>query len=682
MKLERVIIKNFGVYDQVHEFKVNTYTSGKRENKNLVIVKGPNGSGKSTFFKSIALGLFGRQALGSRITQKEYDEYLYSRFHKDRLADKQKRQDEASVTLVLDYVESGIKNTIKIEREWSRSGQKVTEHLKVLKNGTPPEVQEIDYQTWLNDLIPPGLMSVLCFDAEDMNALVKAKNDEELKRVIERLLGLHLVEQLGKDLDYYIRKQGGGAKYDNLKEEVIQKQQKIDQIRNELKKIKHIKKELESEEKELNSKLNRLERDLSSEGGDYAARRPLIKERLTQLDEEIEKKETKLRELVTGLLPFALAPVLSDKLSSRLHKELELHRKQITSNFLEDKVDELSNTLSKSSIWKEHDIDKNISGKIIELIQDQLSKTSETDNSENYLVHELAENDVLKLQGWIQEAENSVPELALNLSSDLKTKRKEKHEHEEYLKRAPEDDKLEPIFDKIRESEERLSSVRKEIREKIESISSLEFKLEEVEREEEKIAEKIHTIEKEQQKLSLAQKSQKALEAYQESLAKKQLEEFCYELVECFNRICEKSQLLSQAEIDRETFEVILTDQNGEKITVDDLSMGESQIYGLSLLWALRNISGYELPLLIDTPIARLDKTHRSNFINVFLPDISEQVILFATNVEMEEQITEELEPNTAQYYELSFDEKEGSTIVAGSGYTKNPQFITEVKAS
>ena len=669
MKLKKIVIENFGVYEGVHEFDLKTNSKNKGSDQNLVIIKGPNGSGKSTFFRAVVLALFGRQALGSRISNREYEEYLLARFHKQRFADKSIKKQNVSIRLVLDYVESGKNHEITIHRYWERNGTKVTENLSLLKNDTPPDVQEVDYQTWLNDLFPPGLKTILSFDAEDMSSLIRAKNDEELKKVVKRLLGLHLVEQLEADLEYYLRNKGGGSKYNSLKDEILSKQKAIDEYNAQIKKLKNEIEENEGEEKDLTKDLKRYERELSSEGGDYAARRPLIKERIEQLDEEIEKYENKIREICTGLLPFALAPNLSQKLNKRLESELELHRKKITSEYLNEKIDVLSEKLSKSSIWKDFKLNSKQSKKMVQYLRESLEEEIEETGETKSLVHELAENDILKLQGWIQEVENSIPELGIHLSGELKEKKQEKAEHQEYLNRAPDDDKLEPLFDKIREAENRIREIRKESKKKTEELGSLQFKLEEVEREQDKLIDKLKDIEKESRKFSLAEKSQLALKSYHESLANDQLQKLCDELVTCFNRICEKNQLLSNAEIDTDTFEVTLTDKSNETMPVNDLSMGESQIYGLSLLWALRNISGYELPLLIDTPIARLDKNHRAAFIHEYLPKVSNQVLLFVTNAEMEKHIQDEFDPYIAHKYELSFKEELGSTTVIGKGY-------------
>ena len=60
----------------------------------------------------------------------------------------------------------------------------------------------------------------------------------------------------------------------------------------------------------------------------------------------------------------------------------------------------------------------------------------------------------------------------------------------------------------------------------------------------------------------------------------------------------------------------------------DELSAGEKQIYAIAILEALAKTSGRHLPIIIDTPLGRLDSEHCTKLINNYFPYASHQVII------------------------------------------------------
>lgn len=132
----------------------------------------------------------------------------------------------------------------------------------------------------------------------------------------------------------------------------------------------------------------------------------------------------------------------------------------------------------------------------------------------------------------------------------------------------------------------------------------------------------------------MAEKSKLALHAYKDALTRQRIAALEEKFVECFNTICRKEHLLTGVTINPDNFSVKLQDADGEVLSVADLSAGERQLYALALLWALRQISGQKLPLAVDTPLARLDDVHPVCFINDYMPAVSHQLLLFATDAE------------------------------------------------
>ena len=70
-------------------------------------------------------------------------------------------------------------------------------------------------------------------------------------------------------------------------------------------------------------------------------------------------------------------------------------------------------------------------------------------------------------------------------------------------------------------------------------------------------------------------------------------------------------------------FDRYLKDDSGNigSISTDSVisySKGEKQILAISILWGLSIVSGRDIPVIIDTPLSRLDSEHRKNIVEEY----------------------------------------------------------------
>ncbi len=82
------------------------------------------------------------------------------------------------------------------------------------------------------------------------------------------------------------------------------------------------------------------------------------------------------------------------------------------------------------------------------------------------------------------------------------------------------------------------------------------------------------------------------------------------------------------------------------------------------MLWALGICANTEFPLIIDTPLARLDSNHRASLINNYFPYASEQVIILSTDQEIGVSDYALLKPNIGKEYILQYHENTMSSTV------------------
>ena len=102
----------------------------------------------------------------------------------------------------------------------------------------------------------------------------------------------------------------------------------------------------------------------------------------------------------------------------------------------------------------------------------------------------------------------------------------------------------------------------------------------------------------------------------------------------------------------------------GGSIPTNRLSAGERQLLAVAILWGLAKASGRPLPVVIDTPLGRLDGTHRRHLLTRYFPDASHQVILLSTDTEITGKARDSMEDVIAHSYTLRYREDMSATTV------------------
>jgi DNA sulfur modification protein DndD len=653
MRLLSLTLNDIGLFRGRHYFDLAPSRAADGSAYNLVVIKGANGVGKSTLFQSIALALHGRLALGDRVSEKDYNDYLRQRLHRSGRGEYAGPSNEGSIALSLQYVLSGKPLRVDIERQFNREGLRVGETLIVRCDGQPPEVDAADYQAWLNDLVPPGLLSLCLFDAERLDAFSNPEqHDNRLAESLRRLLGLDIVERLQTDLDHYLFSKGGGRKgLDKLRAQVVDCQTTVDGLKAQLKELHERAQEIAAEKADLAAALAEQEQKLIAEGGLYASRRPMLQERLKVISEEIEALENELREMCGELLPFALAPELGRCLSERLKRESKARTEQAADALWQERVTELKDKLDSEKFWDGVKVSakdrKAIAGKVTRAMRKSRAAQNEP------LLHNLSDAESEKLQGWIAQATEVVPRQVKAIGERLRTLQEEKRKIEIDLKRAPDDATLAPIHAEIARLQTSLAGVEHRQSELGAQVGAFQFQFCEAERQLQRAYGEFEKARRGERQLGLAERSRAALRTYRDALVRERIAALEQALIECFNRICRKEHLLGAVHINADDFRVDMQGDGGRALSLSDFSAGERQLYALALLWALRKVSGYQLPLAIDTPLARLDETHRHRIINEYIPAVSDQVLLFATDAELNDELMAETRLNLAREYRL-----------------------------
>lgn len=105
------------------------------------------------------------------------------------------------------------------------------------------------------------------------------------------------------------------------------------------------------------------------------------------------------------------------------------------------------------------------------------------------------------------------------------------------------------------------------------------------------------------------------------------------EMARAIGAMAHKKDLFRSVEI-TDDGEVRLLGPGGQNLRDYDLSAGEKQIFTQALFAAVAAVSQRVFPLVIDTPLGRLDEEHRIGVLR-FLAERTGQVILISTDTEV-----------------------------------------------
>jgi DNA sulfur modification protein DndD len=117
-------------------------------------------------------------------------------------------------------------------------------------------------------------------------------------------------------------------------------------------------------------------------------------------------------------------------------------------------------------------------------------------------------------------------------------------------------------------------------------------------------------------------------------------------------------RLINRIQIDAD-FDLQYFDKADAPVGKANISTGMKQLSATALLWALREVSEKTVPVVIDTPLARIDRKHQENLLSMYYPNAAEQVIVLPTDSELDKDKYKLLLPRIYREYRLRNDDGE-----------------------
>lgn len=671
MILHRLTLRDFGLFSGEQTFCFTPRIKYKKR-RPVILIGGKNGTGKTTILEAVRLCLYGPRSLGNRVSRKEYDEYLASTVHHSQSTLLQ--PDGASVALEFEYAHSGDKDYYHVERRWEirqSTKEPVRESLIIHKENEPLSDFEAEHwQDFLNELIPIGLSQLFFFDGEKIQGLAEdASSPVFLADSIKSLLGVDLVERLQSDLKIYLNRAKRDAGTEQLAQDISSAEKEHRNLQTQLNFAAEKKAALEVQVGEIGSQIALQEDKIAKEGGGYARQRDKLKVRQAKLSQKISDLEKQIRDACAGLFPFALAAPLCERLRTHLIQEAEIEAWDSANKAVKDRNRKLLEQLEQSDFWDsisgpspKSSVRVSIRSRITSLLTDQLQRPENLNDV--HRIHFLPEPESQRLLTLLDSCLTKEPDQFRALSRQLEDCNRQLQKVETDLGRIPSDEVLAPLTEGLATLNQRLGVLQKELQSESSNIQTLAYRLNAVERRLDQLYESQRQGQADSRRAQLVSDVRLVLDKYSEHLTHAKVEALTKAVVECFGILCRKHSLVKRIDINPLSFVTTLYDQQNRLIAKDELSAGEKQIYAISLLWGLAKASGRPLPMIIDTPLGRLDSEHRQRMIEHYFPNASHQVLVLSTDTELDKQNFEILSPQVSHAYHLVYNHLDGSANV------------------
>lgn len=661
MKIKTITIKNIGPY--IGENKISFDISDK--SKRMVLIGGKNGAGKTTLFNAIKICLYGCVAYGFEANNTKY----YGEIEKIINANEKLQNGEAEVSMEL-LLDDGKDNHIyKFDRSWKIKGKKISEIFKLSKDEEfVSETEKSDFESFLLQIIPPDLFRFYFFDGEKISDFIFNSNkNSDFKEAFLKLCNLDTMDIIRENFRRISRvKSKDGAniskEYDKcvandnlLSERIISAEDEYKDVSNEIALI--------------DDQLAALEKRYAKTGGISKKEWRSMQERIAK--EEIRREDNRkwLKDIANNVLPFIILRTQLDELQKQI--ELE-HKAQIDAN-VKNTIDTppikdiIENVLQNAGVELSNDITEKIIDEIIDYSSitsaiKPILNLSDLDRYElNSKINSLNSFDVERIKAATDDIEASLKH-ANRIRKKMKCSSVENYEAFLQAKSDLNEKKAEKTVYLVKID----SELQKYRADKAVSSSKLA-----------KAKSDYEVLLKRQSIDDISARALLAFDELQDILYKKSIKQVEQSFQDFFGLLINKSDLIDGIHIDNnlnvlpyknkvykvdnlkrmlnksgseyliaqigihayEIMESKMTSGDNEIVlpveVKQQLSAGEKQIFIMALYQALSQLNKIDVPYIVDTPFARIDKEHRGKILEKFFKKLNGQIIILSTDEEI-----------------------------------------------
>lgn len=644
---QKIGIQNLGPYRDRQTLDLSVLN-----HRPIVLIRALNGSGKTTLLNCLQIALYGGKAIGNG----KYAEYeqLIRGLHRDD------GQGPPLVSLELEIGANGIHDRITVERHWS-FGSKMQEHLQVRRNGELDDRQTQEWGDYLDGILPAELLQLFLFDGEKIEALANPKTlPERLRRATEAFLGIGGIDALHKDLGAVERRallqsKEANEDYEQARTELKAIEQQQSAVEAGLQVMQKALPEAEAEAKQAQQAYESASANAQRSGLSAYEKAAEIRAAENAAREAVKAAAAKVREaLADPLSALALAGKLWDdyeaewsaQQDARTNQQLLAEIQRRDQRVLEGLAGSLPNQMVES---------------VRLALAGDCHRYAEAANRQVFLVPAPAPDG-------LKAAIESAHQRQLQARRHLEEAKHTLAEMERQVSAIPAGEQLSDILNELNrlaqaqaQANERLAFVQKQVQEQ---KSLLEHVTVRVNAARARMSKDFQGNAHTRKALGAAMRSRAVLMAFKEQLLAAKAKWLSEKITEEFQALMRKQRLVTAVRVHPETYEVTIVGGHGKELPMERLSAGERQLLAIAVLSALIRERKGQFPVVVDTPLARLDRTHREALIRRFFAKVSHQVLVLSTDEEVEGTVFDAMAPFTSKAYQIDYADDTRSSHV------------------
>lgn len=635
MKIRRLIMHNFGVYASTNILELQ----GK---KPVVLIGGMNGRGKTTILEAILLGLYGSNSFAyteSRYTT--YGQYLKSYVNK--------ADGTLETYIEIEFSMDETDEVYCVRRDWDAKGQRVKERILVKKNGEDNSFLTENWPMFVENILPSALSNFFFFDGEKIAELAVEDTSEQMKESIKAMLGISVLDVLQSDISRIISKISK-ASADNKE---LQKLEELRTKKEDAEKtlfdadvnINNQKAKLEN----LQLELEKLNMDYTVKGGGILEQKKILMNQRSESMAAITTSQDQLLEIAASELPLLLVKDLLKDIQTVSQREHDSKLNKMA-------IDRVSSTYLRFGSKS-----KEIS-KFIQFMESEMESQNEEE------LYGLSDQSIYQLKNLTDRGLENSRRKVLELFVTRDKSQKKLDEVDNSLLVDIDESELNSLFEAIRVKEREIATITAEIESLEKERTNLHGSLITAESEFSKAAENIlsvlETIDADERTVKYAHMAIEIINLYRIRLQERKTDVLAQTMTECYKRLANKKNLVDHIKMDSDTLDLHYINKKGEEVAKKRLSAGEKQLMVISLLWALAICSKKKLPVIIDTPLSRLDSSHRLALIKTYFPKASDQTIILSTDSEIDEKYYNLMEKSIGDVFTLKYNDRTKNTTI------------------